>query len=160
VNLVPPKRFSLAIQLSRLKERFPQGFGEIQKSHLIWNQEIRPHILAHDYSCRLEYSLGEHPKMLCMYPALSLLAKGRTLPHVYSSSEPVCLCLFMKRNECWNDSMMLADVVVPLSYYWLANFEDWLFSGEWRGGGTHPIGFSPPQTIPEFPPPRPLRYTH
>ena len=47
--------------------------------------------------------------------------------------------------------MLLADVVVPLTIYWLAHFEEWLFSGHWRDGGTHEITIAPPSTPPVFP---------
>lgn len=61
------------------------------------------------------------------------------------------MCLFMRRLECWNDGMILSKIVVPLAYYWLANFEDWLFSGVWRGGGTHPVDPEVPASLPIFP---------
>jgi hypothetical protein len=142
---------SLAVQLLLLQRRFPEGKGEIHRSRLIWRLRIRPHVLAHEYNCRLEHSLENYPAMYCVDPPLSALAGSRRLPHVYTREEPICLCLFMKRRECWNDGMILADVVVPLAFYWLANFEDWLFSGEWRGGGTHAIAPEAPSHLPVFP---------
>jgi hypothetical protein len=42
-------------------------------------------------------------------------------------------------------------VVVPLAVYWLEFFEEWLFTGVWRGGGTHEINPSPPTQPPAFP---------
>jgi hypothetical protein len=57
----------------------------------------------------------------------------------------------MRRRECWNDSMNLADLVVPLTFFWLANFEEWLYSGVWRGGGTHETKCEAPTSVPLFP---------
>lgn len=47
--------------------------------------------------------------------------------------------------------MSLAEIVVPMAYYWLACFEDWLFSGDWNGGATHEITVDPPKDQPVFP---------
>jgi hypothetical protein len=151
MNYFRQRPLSLAVQLLLLRRRFPDGNGEIHQSRLVWEQAIHPHTLAHTYRCRLEYRLGDYPQMCCLEPPLSVLAMGRYLPHVYTRTEPVHICLFMHRHECWREDMILANVVVPLAYYWLANFEEWLFSGIWRGGGTHPIDSVRPEITPVFP---------
>ncbi len=144
------KPISLAVQLLHLQRRFV-GSGEIRRSRLMWTQTIQPHPLAHVYRCRLEHTLGEYPQMYCLDPLLSVLAAGRKLPHVRTRTEPIEMCLFMRRVECWTDDMFLANVTVPLASYWLAHFEEWLFSGHWRGGGTHEIDFVAPASLPVFP---------
>lgn len=139
------------MQLLQLRRRFQDGQGSIARSRLTWDQWIQPHALAHRYRCRLEHKLREYPTVVCMEPALSALADGRKLPHVYTHVEPICMCLFMRRRECWDDGMSLANVVMPLAFFWLAHFEEWLYSGVWRGGGTHDIIPEAPVTIPIFP---------
>jgi hypothetical protein len=146
-----PRPVSLAAQLMRLQRRFPDGTGGIFRSRLTWELAIQPHALAHTYHCQLEHKLQDYPKVYCLEPALSVLAAGRKLPHVYCRTEPICMCLFMRRRECWNDSMNLADLVVPLTFFWLANFEEWLYSGVWRGGGTHETKCEAPTSVPLFP---------
>jgi hypothetical protein len=146
----PPRRFSLATQLHSLRVRFPAGSGSIVRGRLTWEQAITPHALSHTYFCRLEYSMLTYPSVYCLDPQLSLFAAGRRLPHVYTRDEPVCMCLFMRRRECWNDTKLLARVVIPLAYFWLAQFEEWLFSGAWRGGGTHDTPPEPPKQTPRF----------
>lgn len=140
---------SLVAQHLHLQRRFA-GNGEIRRSQLRWDQVIRPHSLAHAYRCRLEHTLGDYPRVFCVDPKLSEIAGARKLPHARSRTEPIELCLFMYRRECWNDTMKLADVVVPLTAYWLAHFEEWLFSGHWRGGGTHEIEAIAPTELPIF----------
>jgi hypothetical protein len=135
----------------QLKQLYPEGRGSVVHDRLVWFQHIRPHILFHEYLCRFEYSLGRYPRVYVIDPALSQLAGGRDLPHVRSSEEPVALCLFVYDEACWSPDMLLGKVVVPMAFFWLACFEDWLFSGEWRGGGTHPITPCPPTTPPVFP---------
>lgn len=156
MNFFRHRPLSLAVQLLHLKRRFPDGDGAINRSRLVWEQAVHPHALAHVYRCRLEHRLGDYPQMYCLEPPLSALAKGRRLPHVYTKTEPVHICLFMHRIECWRDDLILANVAVPLSYYWLANFEEWLFSGVWRGGGTHPIDFVRPELTPLYPTDSPM----
>jgi hypothetical protein len=84
-------------------------------------------------------------------PPLTIVAAGRKLPHVRSREEPIAMCLFMHEKACWNDNILLGQVVVPMAYFWLASFEEWLFTGIWRGGGTHEITFNPPKVTPIFP---------
>lgn len=133
-----------------LRKLFPDGSGAIQRDKLTWTQTIQPHVLAHAYTCRLEFSCRNYPVVYCVDPELSKLAVGRTLPHVRQSSEPVQLCLFVYCKESWTDDMSLAKVIVPLTYYWLSNFEEWLYSGVWRGGGTHEITPDSPSGLPDF----------
>ncbi len=142
---------SLTAQHWHLKRLHPAGAGRVVKDRLQWSQRIRPHALAHEYLCRLEYCRYWYPKMCVIDPPLIQLAAGRKLPHVRSTEEPVAMCLFLQEEDCWNPSMLLAEVVVPMAYYWLACFEDWLFTGQWHGGGTHEILPDPPATSPVFP---------
>jgi hypothetical protein len=151
MNSIMPCPLSLAVQLKLLQRRFPEGEGSIVRSQLTWYQWIRPHALAHPYRCRLQHKLSEYPMVCCIEPALTVLAAGRKLPHVYTHVEPICLCLFRRWRECWNDEMSLANIVMPLAFFWLAQFEEWLYSGVWRGGGTHEIAPEPPTAVPEFP---------
>lgn len=151
MSLVAAKPLSLTVQLMHLRREFPAGVGAVVRDKLIWTQRIRPHPLFHEYLCRVEYVIGLNPKVFVLDPSLTNLAAGRDLPHVRSRDEPIALCLFVYDEACWNGTMILARVVVPMTYFWLASFEEWLFSGEWRGGGTHPIEPCPPDTRPIFP---------
>ena len=148
MSLVRAAPLSLSVQLLHLKKLFPEGEGRISRSRLSWIQTIRPDSLACTYTCQVEHTLGGYPEVHCLEPKLSALADGRQIPHVYRSTEPVSLCLFFRDRTAWHDGLILARMVVPLAYSWLAFFEDWLFSGEWRGGGTHPVLSSPPTVLP------------
>jgi hypothetical protein len=39
----------------------------------------------------------------------------------------------------WSPEMMLDKTVLPWVELWLFYFEEWLVSGEWKGGGEHPV---------------------
>lgn len=151
MSMVAAKPLSLTVQLMHLRREFPAGSGAVVRDKLVWIQKIRPHPLFHEYLCRIEYVIGLNPKVFVLDPPLTTLAAGRDLPHVRTHEEPIALCLFVYHEACWNGMMILAKVVVPMTYFWLASFEEWLFSGEWRGGGTHSIEPSAPTVPPIFP---------
>jgi hypothetical protein len=69
-------------------------------------------------------------------PRLRSLAGDRKIPHVYAEKgDPLCL-YYPPANE-WNETMHLAETIVPWACEWLLHFEAWLFSDEWDGGGIH-----------------------
>lgn len=69
--------------------------------------------------------------------------EGESLPHVYSDGT---LCLHLSGE--WNEKMYLVDSIVPWTAEWLANYEIWLATGDWNGGGEWPLGRSPPDELP------------
>jgi hypothetical protein len=61
-------------------------------------------------------------------PDLKAMA-SRRMPHVYRDGS---LCLYQK--DQWNDSMFVAETIVPWAIVWLAHFEVWLVDGDaWYG---------------------------
>lgn len=114
-----------------------RGHGHVRKGELTWEFDIRPTPLARTYSLRLKFKKGGAPEVYVLKPDLNALAEGRWLPHVYSN-RPIRLCLHYPRNQEWTPRQSIADTIVPWTYLWLAYFEDWLLSGEWKGGGKHP----------------------
>jgi hypothetical protein len=79
---------------------------------------------------------GEPPYTFIDDPDLDLLAGGRDLPHVYHN--PTRLCLYLPGASEWRRWMRVDETIVPWTVLWLHYFEDWLGSGEWKGGGMHP----------------------
>jgi hypothetical protein len=65
---------------------------------------------------------------------------GESLPHTYNTGT---LCLY--EPDEWTDSMYLADTIVPWTTEWLINYEIWLATGDWHGGGEWP----PRRGVPE-----------
>lgn len=66
---------------------------------------------------------------------------GELTPHVYRYRQPPhgpALCAWDPVDEPFNPTVYLADHVVPAVIRWLVFYEDWLDTGEWRGGGKHP----------------------
>lgn len=59
------------------------------------------------------------------------------LPHMYSPQRDPYMCLFDPDQNEWNSSMSIARTIVPWALDWLACYELWQMTGEWRGGGRH-----------------------
>lgn len=114
-----------------------RGVGALVSGRLTWLFEAQPSPISRRYAIRLQYAAGDTPEVFVDGPDLVDLAGGRNLPHVYSE-RPTRLCLYLPGTPEWHGSMLLDRTVVPWSVLWLWYFEDWLSTGEWRGGGLHP----------------------
>lgn len=113
------------------------GHGSVRQGELTWVFEARPTPLGRTYSLLLRFRKLGFPEVFVLAPDLNALADGRYLPHVYSS-KPIRLCLFYPKHQDWSATDSIADTIIPWTYLWLAYFEDWLLTDEWKGGGKHP----------------------
>ena len=102
-----------------------------------WTGILTPSPLGRDYRVRLTYRLGGRPVMCVLDPSLRTLAGGRTIPHLYSQENEE-LCVYLPGRREWLPERSLSRTDLPWSVLRLYIFEDWLASGEWRGGGEHP----------------------
>lgn len=134
------KRISLIIQERFLKELFPQA--KIQRNgenFLTWVDSVTPSPLSCSYKLKLEYMKGKRVSVYVVEPAPLKLAQGKTiLPHVYST-EKQKLCLYFPDGKQWNERMLFAKTIIPWACEWLLHYELWVGTGEWHGGGIHPI---------------------
>jgi hypothetical protein len=117
--------------------RVSAGDGHLRRGRLEWSYETSPSPLSRVYGIRIEMQQDLSPEVFVETPDLHLLAEGRRLPHVYQRN-PVRLCLYHPGTTEWRPWMRLDQTVVPWTSLWLFYFEDWLASGEWKGGGEHP----------------------
>ena len=128
---------SLAQQLLCLRQQYPGGIGRVRRSQLTWRCPVRPTAVSRLYEIELRYRIAGAPQVFVVSPDLSNLADGKELPHVYSQTEQR-LCLYLPGSGEWRPVYAIAATSVPWAYEWLFFFEEWLGSGEWRGGGRHP----------------------
>ena len=133
---------SLLTQRALLAQCFPSGVTTIQRSALTWQGTVQPTAISHSYTIRLDYPLGELPKVSLLTPVAQAMADevmpGRIIPHVYSHNHPIQLCVYHPSKREWRRDMPLATTVVPWTIMWLSYFEDWVITDEWSGGGEHP----------------------
>src|SRR5579883_431538 len=114
-----------------------QGGGEVRLGKLTWEFAARPDPLSRIYKMRIVYQQGDVPKVYVIDPDLTFLAEGRRLPHVYEQ-KPTRLCLYLPGGGEWSPSKRISETIVPWTFLWLWYFEEWLASGDWKGGGLHP----------------------
>jgi len=101
----------------------------------VWAGELRPTPLSSAYLIRIKYSLGSQPETRVVSPALRYASGCESIPHTYADGS---LCLYMPSYGEWTPRRFIADTIVPWASLWLAHYEFWLATGEWRGGGEHP----------------------
>ena len=148
--MITSKPLSLVVQLLRLQQMWPAGRGDIRSSaegrRLRWHQSIRPHALCGLYEIELRFAEGHRPLVLVKAPDLKSLASGRKLPHTFADVDDLpSLCLWWKND--WRNTQLVASTVIPWTAEWFWFFEHWLSTGEWLGGGTHPVKVVPPNIL-------------
>lgn len=114
------------------------GEGTLSAGRLTWRFRTRPTPLSREYGLRIEFRQGDTPDAFVEDPDLPALAKGKRLPHVYDQ-RPTRLCLYRPKYREWRPELMIHETIVPWAVTWLYYFEDWLMTGEWAGGGEHPV---------------------
>ena len=124
-------RFSAAQQAFALRARFPDATAVLKPGLLVWTGMLTPTPLSRSYLVEITYRPPRTPRVR----VLDFLGtrEGRSLPHVYSDGT---LCLHESGE--WIDRMLLVDSIVPWTAEWLANYEIWLATGDWHGGGKWP----------------------
>jgi hypothetical protein len=107
---------------------------------LRYHFQIAPGTFGRLYQCVLVVTPdARRPDLIVLDPDLSVLAGGRKLPHTYPhKGKGTKLCLWWPKGRDWTTQMEFTDTYVPWAAEWFFYFEDWLFTGEWAGGGVHP----------------------
>lgn len=127
----PPAR-SLAQQAFALRASFPAAHVQLSSQQLVWRGTITPTALSRDYTVSITYRLARFPKVRVMAPALEC-PPGESIPHLFSDGS---LCLHLDKE--WSTGMMIVHTTVPWTSEWLFNYESWLATGTWHGGGEWP----------------------
>ena len=134
------KPIPIAIQAANIKHLYPDAIiNTIHDSLLTCLYKIKPSPLGETYKIKLEYKITESPKVYVVSPKHLLIAQGKTkLPHCYDQKKQQ-LCLYLPNNNEWNETKLLVQTIIPWAYDWLFHYEIWLGTGEWTGGGVHPL---------------------
>ena len=133
------KRISIHTQVGRLQHFFPDSTYKIvgYSQGFIWEGSLKPYDLSNTYDIRIEYNVKYHPKVFVINPKPLPLAKEEIeLPHVHNHQEQL-LCLYHIKKYEWNESMMIAETIIPWTSEWLLHYEIWVATGIWHGGGIH-----------------------
>ena len=128
------KWLTIAQQALFLRSASPNSKIYFKRGKLIWTGEIRPTPLSSYYKVKIEYKPIERPNIVVLSPLRCY--KDKPLPHVFEGRK---LCLFRYKYAEWNSTMRIDETIIPWISLWLFYYEVWLFTGEWHGGGEHPI---------------------
>lgn len=101
---------------------------------------LQPTSRSITYKFELRYHLAETPKLKIVSPSLLKNEKGEDPPHLYPNGD---LCLYRPKYNEFTKKDYLADTVIPWTSLWLYYYEIWQTTGEWQGGGEHPIKLKP-----------------
>jgi hypothetical protein len=128
------KKVILMVQAFNLKKVFPESRYLIRRNCLSWEGDLTPSTLSKTYAVQLIYKLNKSPDIQVTKPKL-VAPEGRRLAHTYSGKR---LCLYYPGVGEWRGDLLLAKTIIPWISEWLINYEIWLGTGKWCGGGIHP----------------------
>ena len=128
---IKAKKLTVIQQGHSLQKTYAGSTFSTKKSSLIWTGNLKPSALSRTYTIKLTYKLERKANVYVLKPKLKI-PDGKKLPHVFKGER---LCLYYK-NE-WDGYMFLSQTIVPWSAEWLFNYEIWLATGQWCGGGIH-----------------------
>ena len=128
-------KISIANQFAKIKSEYPQFKSSIVKDVLFVKGVIKPTPRSVDYRFKLQYRVGNRPKIKITNPELKRNSKNEKIPHVYTENE---ICLYYPNYKEFDSNHFVADYIIPWISLWLYYYEIWHLTGEWLGGGMHP----------------------
>jgi len=121
------------VQLRDMAEKFPEFKPRRRGNEAIWEGFFRPNEACAKYLVRIEALSGQRPRVNILEPELRIPPEKYKETHCFSDGS---LCLHL--HEQWTPDMYIADTIVRWIPVWLINYEYWLATGLWHGGGKHP----------------------
>jgi hypothetical protein len=143
---------SMAQQLNSMNRKWPT-FDAVQlgHDHTIWFGNLVS--IQKQYRVMVEFGLPSDPQTDSLhrrFPLVRVLSpelkpnfdapEEAPLPHVYFDKNDLPnspLCLFDPEANEWSHNDLVALTTIPWTCDWLVNYEGWLATGRWFGGGRH-----------------------
>ena len=130
---------TLAQQKFALERAYPDAHCELNRGVLIWRAVVRPTALSRQYQVKIWCDENHQPRIVVSGDSLRGLSNS-DFPHKYDIDEThrlVRVCLYLPSE--FDPMKSFSDTLVPWAVEWLFHYEIWLATGEWRGGGVHPV---------------------
>lgn len=131
------KPYSLVVQEEELKKTYYALITSIHinRSHLYCTMKLRPSKGSIVYTIRIEYSIGNAPKVWLIAPEMERV-DGKLPHHIYKADKDreghQRLCVYYPRFYEWDGRcMLLSETFVPWIITWLNTYEYWQVTGEW-----------------------------
>jgi hypothetical protein len=134
----PPKRpkirsLNASDQLKDMAVKYPEFLGQRIGNEAIWEGNFKPSDSCATYLVRISALSGQRPWVEVLKPELRVPSNQMLETHRFGDGR---LCLHL--HEEWTADQFIADTIVPWIALWLINYEYWLATGIWLGGGKHP----------------------
>jgi hypothetical protein len=117
-----------------MAELHPQFQRQWERGVVTWTGTLQPTALSATYTVRVQYRLGNAPRVMIIWPQLRPRDDTKVIPHVYGLDRP---CLYYPKFREWHPGASVAETIVPWTSLWLHYYELWHATGEWLGGGIH-----------------------
>jgi hypothetical protein len=137
-----PRGLSPAQQAFALHAYFPDAKGTLKRGRFVWTGMLQPSPLSRSYCVQVDYEPPRPPRVRVLDRLET--RPGEALPHTYNTGT---LCLHDP--DEWTASMYIAHTIVPWTAEWLINYEIWLATGDWHGGGEWPPRRGVPEKRPD-----------
>ena len=130
------KPWPMALQARYLKLAQPDSkITHLCPSKLIWIGRVTSHPLGMTYVIKVRYQMFRFPQVWVLDPPLEK-RRRENIPHMYAQER---LCLFHPSKNEWSARKLLTHTILPWTALWLYHNEMWHATGEWHGGGEHPV---------------------
>jgi len=140
-NIGRARERTIAEQVSVMKNKYPNFIvNQTSPSTMKVSGTIRPTARSAWYTFVLKYSSSDNPKVTIVSPELQKNEKGDDIPHLYPAGH---LCLYHPDYQEFTRAHFLCDTIIPWISLWLYYYELWHVTGDWLGGGEHPIKLKP-----------------
>lgn len=137
IEYIKRKELSLAQQSFRMQVLHPQFASRLGPGAAVWIGAVTPSEESRSYTVKVEYHLGNNPKVSVADPLLRRRSASEAIPHLYAGDY---LCLYRPKYLEWTSEDYVAETIIPWTSLWLYYYEVWHVTGEWLGGGEHPLG--------------------
>lgn len=136
-KLMPPKpQLALEVQQKFLEKTYPNSRVNEVDNGFDWYMDMTPKPDSYTYTVKIEVRKNCVPQVQVVSPMPLPKAPGKKeYEHINHPQHLQYLCLNV-RGE-WTPDMRISDTFVPWASEWLLNYEYWLVTGEWEGGGLH-----------------------
>jgi hypothetical protein len=120
-------------QLRDMASKYPDFTAQRVGNEAIWEGNFNPSASCAIYRVRINALAGQRPWVQVLDPELRISSNQMMETHRFRHGG---LCLHLR--EEWTPDQYIAETIVPWTALWLINYEYWLASGAWLGGGQHP----------------------
>jgi len=114
------------------------GEGRLNQKYFYWEFDLQPNPLSQTYKVLIIYHMDNYaPDVFILNESLWEISETKEIPHLYDSKK-IRLCLYYPSFNEWTYYNNLCTTFISWIALWLYYYEEWLYSGEWKGGGKHP----------------------